>query len=421
MLLSDCSYAVVDCETTGLHPRAHHRIVELAIVPVDGNGGRGKTWSTLLNPERDLGPTDVHGITGRDLLDAPHFEDILGDVIEQLAGRVLVAHNARFDCKFIEAELGRAGIDVADLAALCTMRLASALGRASGSTRLVDCCAEFGIEVDGAHSAENDAVACADLFRAYLARLPARGFYDLASLDCNQPPPRTVWPRISATGVACRRATAMRVVSEPPFLAGLSQNARATLRVDTVDVAAYLDILDRALEDRHLSTIEHDQLAAVASDIGLGAEQVRAIHADYVGTLIALAYRDGVVTDRERADLDRVAGALGVADLDDAIARVAAARSSTHVAATSGCAGQTVCFTGALVCCRNGTPITREIAKELAEAAGMTVVERVTKKLDMLVVADPDSLSGKARKAREYGIRIVAETAFWPMIGVEVE
>lgn len=38
----------------------------------------------------------------------------------------------------------------------------------------------------------------------------------------------------------------------------------------------------------------------------------------------------------------------------------------------------------------------------------------------MLVVADPDSLSGKARKAREYEIRIVAEVAFWSMIGVEV-
>ena len=50
----------------------------------------------------------------------------------------------------------------------------------------------------------------------------------------------------------------------------------------------------------------------------------------------------------------------------------------------------------------------------------MVVAPRVTKKLDMLVVADPDSLSGKARKAREYGVRIVAETAYWSMIGVEV-
>jgi DNA polymerase-3 subunit epsilon len=44
----------------------------------------------------------------------------------------------------------------------------------------------------------------------------------------------------------------------------------------------------------------------------------------------------------------------------------------------------------------------------------------VTKKLDLLVLADPNSTSGKARQAREYGVRLVAETAFWEMIGVEV-
>lgn len=64
--------------------------------------------------------------------------------------------------------------------------------------------------------------------------------------------------------------------------------------------------------------------------------------------------------------------------------------------------------------------MTREVAHELIENAGMIVAPRVTKRLDMLVVADPDSLSGKARKAREYGVRIVAEVAFWSMIGVEV-
>jgi DNA polymerase III subunit epsilon len=41
--------------------------------------------------------------------------------------------------------------------------------------------------------------------------------------------------------------------------------------------------------------------------------------------------------------------------------------------------------------------------------------------LDLLVVADPDSMSGKAKKAREYGIRIVAEPVFWSMMGVNVD
>jgi DNA polymerase III subunit epsilon len=73
-----------------------------------------------------------------------------------------------------------------------------------------------------------------------------------------------------------------------------------------------------------------------------------------------------------------------------------------------------------LTCYHAGQLITRDSARELAEQAGMVVEPRVTKKLNMLVVADPDSLSGKTKKAREYGIRIVAETAFWSMIGAQV-
>jgi DNA polymerase-3 subunit epsilon len=51
-----------------------------------------------------------------------------------------------------------------------------------------------------------------------------------------------------------------------------------------------------------------------------------------------------------------------------------------------------------------------------AEAAGMVVQGGVTKKLDLLVIADPDSQSGKANKARRYGTRIVAESTFWTII-----
>jgi DNA polymerase-3 subunit epsilon len=59
--------------------------------------------------------------------------------------------------------------------------------------------------------------------------------------------------------------------------------------------------------------------------------------------------------------------------------------------------------------------------KELASQAGLKPVTSVTKQLDILVVADPHTMSSKGRKAREYGTRIMAEQAFWRAIGVEVE
>jgi len=60
------------------------------------------------------------------------------------------------------------------------------------------------------------------------------------------------------------------------------------------------------------------------------------------------------------------------------------------------------------------------IAEE-AKKAGMIVKNGVVKKLDLLVVADPNSMSGKAKKAREYGIRIIAESEFWRKLGVQVD
>lgn len=68
-----------------------------------------------------------------------------------------------------------------------------------------------------------------------------------------------------------------------------------------------------------------------------------------------------------------------------------------------------------------GLPITRHQAEALAEQAGLQVRERVTKDLDILVVADPYTRSGKAEAARRYGVRIMAEAAFWRAIGVQVE
>ena len=84
-------------------------------------------------------------------------------------------------------------------------------------------------------------------------------------------------------------------------------------------------------------------------------------------------------------------------------------------------AGLSVCFTGDSVCKFNGEFISRALSEELASRAGLVVKNSVTKKLDILVVADPHSLSGKADKARRYGTRIMAEEVFWRAIGVEVE
>ena len=48
---------------------------------------------------------------------------------------------------------------------------------------------------------------------------------------------------------------------------------------------------------------------------------------------------------------------------------------------------------------------------------GFAPKSAVTKKVTLLAAADPHSLSGKARKARDYGIPIVGEVAFTRLAG----
>jgi len=422
MRLRECSFVVVDCETTGLHPGAHHRVIELALISIDGSGHREDAWCTLINPGRDLGPTDVHRVRGRDLRGAPAFGDVLGDVLDRLAGRVVVAHNATFDCAFLNEEFERAGVETPALPALCTMRLADRIGLRAGHLALTDCCRAIGISYEATHAAMDDAGACAQLLACCMPRLEAAGLDDLAALGCPVPLPRDAWPASDQHHAPVHRSHGPVALHEPTFVGRLAREAAARSAFVTVEVAAYLDVLDRALEDRYLSAAEQEELAQVAGVLGFSADEIRRIHADYLGTLIAVAYRDGMVTDRERADLDLVSEVLGINGIDETLARLATARGTT--AAECGgrsLVGLSVCFTGTLLCAHNGRLITRDDAHALAERAGLNIATRVTKKLDVLVVADPNSLSGKAQKARQYGTRIIAETAFWPMIGVEVD
>ena len=57
----------------------------------------------------------------------------------------------------------------------------------------------------------------------------------------------------------------------------------------------------------------------------------------------------------------------------------------------------------------------------LGTKRAMTVVESVTRSLDLLVVADPQTQSGKAKKAHKYGIRIMHEVVFWKILGLHVD
>jgi DNA polymerase III subunit epsilon len=410
-------FAVIDVETTGLYTRRHDRVIEIAVVVVNEHGARIDNYSSLVNPERDLGPTGIHGIRGRDVADAPQFRDIVGDVCARLRGRLLVAHNARFDREFLAAELERCGFLLPDAPWLCTMELAAAL---TGQRRLSACCDELGIDVAAFHSALDDAGAAADLLACCLAGASTQLVG--AVLAKTPIPPDAGWPAVKPSGRSWTRSTPR--APQQSYIGALLTRLPAGDTPADPAAHAYLELLDRALEDRKVTAEEVEMLHELAEAWGVGREAVVSLHDRYLRSLAVVAWQDGVITDAERADLEDTAFALGMtpdtlaAMLD---APVVDAPTRHDEAGVDEFVGKSVCFTGQLSCTINGAEITREHAQALAQERGLVIKENVTKSLNLLVVADPDSLSGKARKARDYGTRIVVERAFWRDLGVPVD
>ena len=116
----------VDLETTG-GSALRHRIIEIGVVQIDLDGSVHE-WSTLVNPGVRIPSAIVAftGITDEMVADAPSFDQVHRELLTRLAGRVLVAHNARFDYGFIRMELARLGVRVR-APVLCTVKLSRRL------------------------------------------------------------------------------------------------------------------------------------------------------------------------------------------------------------------------------------------------------------------------------------------------------
>lgn len=385
-----------------------------------------------MNPGRDIGPTSIHGIAAADVTSAPRFEEIAGTVLDQLSDSIIVGHNIDFDLSFILAGLDRLGVDLPVVPCVCTLALSYELDIPSKNRRLSSCCQAFGITHSGTHSALGDAKATAQLLSALLRTMDRPTLDDL---ECTgKPIPCGSFSSLKRSDALCTRGTAAtarqesehylsRLVAKLPLWVGrLPDDA-----TDRSAVLGYADLLDRAIEDRHITIDEAHGLIQFAIGRKLSQEVIERVHLDYLEALVKAAYTDGILGVSERNDLTSVTRWLGLSDasLTDALAKAQAGTLSSPLlwerVASQELTGKTVCFTGEVQATLGGEPITREMAIKFAERAGLLVKSSVSKKLDILVVADPLSLSGKAKKAREYEVRVVAEAVFWQMLRIPVD
>ena len=426
----DMEFAVLDVETTGLFPGGHDRIVEIAVIKTTGAGEILDEYATLVNPRRDLGPVAIHGIHATDVISAPPFDDIAGDVTDRVSGSVLAGHNVLFDISFLAAELARLGVELPTLATVCTLALSCRVSLPAPNRRLASCCQALGIPLHQWHSALDDARATAELLSALMRIVGWKMMRDLGCEGGTLTPGS--FPHLRRSGVTFTRpAAAIARQEQENYLSALvarmplSSSAGASAKGQAV--LAYLDLLDRALEDRYITPAEAESLVALAGDWGMSPDDVKEAHAQYLQALADAAMADQVLSSAEREDLVAVTKWLGLdsGDLDHALSRAQSEIAQDGIKGVgredADLAGKTICFTGEMRCTIRGEPISREMAQYFARRAGLVVKSGVSKKLDLLVSADPLSLSGKATKARQYGTCVVAEAVFWQMIGLAVD
>jgi DNA polymerase-3 subunit epsilon len=159
---------VLDTETTGLDPENGHRIVEIGCVELLNAIPTGETFHAYIDPGRDMPEVAfrVHGISTEFLAGKPVFANIAADFLKFASGARIVAHNAEFDMRFLNAELALLGI-----AAIASDRVIDTLALARrkypGAANSLDAlCARYGIDTSRRtkHGALLDAGILAEVY-----------------------------------------------------------------------------------------------------------------------------------------------------------------------------------------------------------------------------------------------------------------
>lgn len=210
-------YAVVDLETTGLDAR-RHEIISWAVVPVDdGRIIAGDARYGLVRPRAmpEAGSIVVHGILPADLEAAPPPDAAIDELLDAVAGRVVVAHAAWFERSFLRRASARRGVrwrsPMIDTSVVGRLWLFERDGYLPRGISLRTLTRALGLPAHRPHHALGDALTTAQAFLAIATHLDAREPESAASLLTAgsrvdnirrlEPPegyPRPEWPRDEA-------------------------------------------------------------------------------------------------------------------------------------------------------------------------------------------------------------------------------
>lgn len=222
---------IFDTETTGFDPKSGDRMVEIGCVELVDRRETGNTLHIYFNPERDM-PAQaeaVHGLSIQFLSDKPLFADKADEILAFVGDAQLVAHNARFDFSFLNAEMaraGRAGISMDRM--ICTQDMARKMH--PGAKHTLDAlCTRYGI--DRSHRVKHGALLDAELLmHLYIEMTGGRqiGLGLTGNREVAQPSPSSVTGGDGASQRAYREprahaATPEELARHNEFVASLNQ------------------------------------------------------------------------------------------------------------------------------------------------------------------------------------------------------
>jgi DNA polymerase-3 subunit epsilon len=185
------TFVAIDTETTGFGPTA--RILEIAAVTFE-NGQAVHSWSSLVCPPnvdwdnpKVQEALQVNHLTRETLHGAPTFDQVVPDLLLELAGGDVAAHNLSFDLQMVNQELTAAAhAPLRPSMHLCTMTLSNFMSQGKLPNKLADVAARFNVSQPGAHRAVVDATVCGGILAAmaYEGRVPKSD--DLMARLCDE-------------------------------------------------------------------------------------------------------------------------------------------------------------------------------------------------------------------------------------------
>ena len=297
--LIEAPFAIIDLETNGLD-KNKHRVIEIAVKRISPTGDPIDEIATLIDPESlDIGPTFIHHIKAEDVIGAPKFVDFAPSLVARLSGSIAVAHHAAFEDGFLGTEFARIGEGLNAIPCIDTLWLARQVIDLP-NYKLATVLDWFGIPEEDSHTALGDVRLLSKLLPILLDKSKPLKFTTSLKTFTPEPTNLKLLTRVSNLKKGDQGWLANMIRKLPE--SGQELTNEVTIR--------YTELLSQCLSDGKITGEEAKQLSKVAGAGGLGASQVRRIHADYIAGIEKIALSDGQMTLIEQKQLDSIKAQL---------------------------------------------------------------------------------------------------------------